>query len=321
MAIEGFNYEEFAQVLSSQAVELVPANFQEFQKNYVVNTIKNFSLLAGEALYNDEQLHFDVNQAMLVTQIIAEWAFHKSVDVIKSGIMPDHWDGIMQKVAFTIFEIAKQAILQGMPQEEILQVVEHHVKKSYQAALDELKSKNIITEEVFDKASHQSNIDEMMDQLQDEKRHIEEENLTQQMSASNSSKILKLASVALLLKQVSQDKVQSILNKFNPDDAQTVIQYMQMQDLESKVDSSIAMRCLQEIKVNLPVPKYITPEKVVSRVGKLLSYASKEKVEKAVFMEREGVKDFVQKAIDGDYSGIPTKIASLICQHLEDNVS
>ena len=45
MAIEGFDYKEFAQMMSSQAGELVPANFNEMQKNYVVKTLTNFTLL------------------------------------------------------------------------------------------------------------------------------------------------------------------------------------------------------------------------------------------------------------------------------------
>ena len=48
-----------------------------------------------------------------------------------------------------------------------------------------------------------------------------------QMPAGD-KKAFKLASLALLLRTLSQDKVSSILNKFNPQDAQLVIQYMQM---------------------------------------------------------------------------------------------
>lgn len=321
MAIEGFDYHGFSEELSSQAGGLLPEWFQDFQRNYVINTIKNFATLSGEAISNDEKANFNVDQAMFLTQIIAEWSFHKSVDIIKSGILPDYWDAVMQKVAFTIFEIAKQMIGNGVSQDEILQVVEHHVKKSYEAAITELKDRKIIDDETFDRAVNQSNIDEMMQQMQEDKQEQTIENEVRNADGQPNSKVLKLASVALLLKQVSQDKVQTILNKFNQEDAQTVIQYMQMRDLEKKVDTNIAMRCLHEIRTNLPEPKFISPEKILAKMNKVFEKANKEKLEKVIFKERPEVKSFVINALDGEYSNMPSKVANIIAQHLEESVS
>ena len=133
-----------------------------------------------------------------------------------STAIPEYWDGVMQKIAFTIFEIAKQTISNGSPQEEVLQIVEHHVKKAYQAALEELKENELIDESAFERAAHQSNIDEMMQQAQEEQAQMAGQGGGPESGTNyqENSKILKLASVALLLKQVSQDKVQTILNKF-----------------------------------------------------------------------------------------------------------
>ena len=321
MAIEGFDYKGFSEELAAQAGDLLPADFQEFQKNYVINTIKNFATLCGEAIYNDEKANFNSEQGMLITQIIAEWSFHKSVDLIKAGVLPDYWDGVMQKIAFTIFEIGKQTILKGLPQDEILQIVEHHVKKTYQTALEELQERKVIDTNTFEKATHQSNIDDMMEQLQHEKSELEKEALHQEDSNKANSKILKLASVAILLKQVSQDKVQSILNKFDSQDAQTVIQYMQMPDLEQKIDQDITMRCLREIKISLPEPKYISADKMLLRMNKIFELIPKDKVEKIITKERPKVKEFIAKAYDGEYSQMPSKVANLIAQHLEESVS
>lgn len=319
MAIEGFDYQTFAQELASQANELVPENFQPFQKKYVENTIKNFANLAGEAVYNDENLGFNIEQAMLITQIIAEWSFHKSVDLIKSGVLPDHWDGVMQKIAFTIFEIAKQTISKGLPQDEILQIVEHHVKTAYEMALNELKERKIIDDDVLERAVKQSNIDEMMQQMQHETAEATHD--AEHSDGQSSSKILKLASVALLLRKVSQDKVQTMLNKFNPNDAQTVIQYMQMPDLEQKVDKNIAMKCLQEIKTNLPEPKQINPAKILAKMTEIFGKTSKDRIDTTIMKERPEVKLFVSKAFEGEYSEIPSKVANIIAQHLEESIS
>lgn len=324
MPIEGFDYKVFAEELSAQAGELLPANFQDFQKNYVINTIRNFATLSGEAIYNDDKANFNADQAMLITQIIAEWSFHKSVDLIKAGILPEYWDGVMQKIAFTIFEIAKQTIAKNLPQEEILQVVEHHVKKSYQAALEELKGRDIIDEAAFNRAASQSNIDDMMQKAQEEQEQLARESGISgagQTSYQENSKILKLASVALLLKQVSQDKVQTILNKFNPQDAQDVVQYMRMPDLETKVDKNIAMKCLQEIKINLPEPKYISPSKILAKMNNIFEKSTKDKIDKIIMRERPMVKEFVAKARDGEYLQMPSKVANIIAQHLEESVT
>ena len=129
MATQNFDYEAFAQNLAAQAQEMVPAEFDDSQKQYVVNTLGNFSLLSGKALAEDPNLNFDENQAVTITQIIAEWSFHKSVDLIRSGIPQQYWDAVMQKIAYTIFEIAKQTFSQGLPHDKILELVEHHVKK------------------------------------------------------------------------------------------------------------------------------------------------------------------------------------------------
>lgn len=331
MAIEGFDYKTFAQELAAQADGLLPTEFQDFQRKYVVNTINNFAALCGEAVYNDDKANFTLDQAMLITQIIAEWSFHKSVDIIKAGILPDYWDGIMQKIAFTIFEIAKQTIMKGLPQDEILQIVEHHVKKTYESVLQELKDKQIINEAVLDIALHQSNIDDMMTRMQEETVALEQANQEQQTTntsgGSNTgnyetkSKVLKLASVALLLQQISQDKVQAILNKFDSQDAQTVIQYMQMSDLDTKVDTSLALKCLQEIKVNLPEPRFINSNRLIGRLGAVFEKLPKERIETLVINERPKVKEFIEKAYDGDFLQTPSKVANIIVQHLEDSIS
>lgn len=320
MPIEGFDYKGFSESLAAQALELLPDYFQEFQRNYVINTIKNFATLCGEAIANDDKAHFTADQGMLITQIIAEWSFHKSVDIIKAGILPDYWDSIMQKIAFTIFEIAKQTISQGLPQDEILQIVEHHVKKTYQSVLEDLRDRKIIDNSVLDTALHQSNIDDMMEKLQEEKQALERESEIEQANTQANSKILKLASIAILLKQFPKNKTNVILSKFSAEDAQAVMQYMQMPDLETKVDQDITMKCLQEIKNNLPEPKFISPDKIISRLGKTFEKASKIKIDKILTHERPGVKEFINKAEEGELLPLPPKVVNIIAQHLEESV-
>lgn len=334
MPIEGFDYKQFASDLSTQAKELVPPEFDQFQKDYIVKTLVNFSSLAGEAISNDAEAGFNAEQAILLTQIIAEWSFHKSVDLIRSGIQPEYWDGVMQKIAFTIFDIGKQTIKQGLPQDKILELIEHHVIKSYEAALEELQQRGIIDEELKEQAEKQNNLNQLVEQVEAEQEAQRQAEIAQQQqnagtpagqpqqmpNVGSDKKLFKLASLALLLRTLSQDKVSSILNKFNPQDAQLVIQYMQMPDLDQRVDANVAIQCLKEIKTNLPSKNGTAPNQLIFRIKNALRNATREKVEVMLKHERINVKRFVTSALQDELYELPPKISNIIAQHIECSV-
>ena len=335
MAIEGFDYKGFAQNLAQQALELIPADFNDNQKNYVANTLLNFATIAGQALYDDTQLNFNLDQAVMITQIIAEWSFHKSVDLVRSGIPQQYWDPIMQKIAFTIFEIAKNAFHQNLPQDQCLQLIEHHVKKTYLDCIAELKDKNLIDQGLMERAASQSNIDAMMQQqvqAEQVQAQVPQQGAATAQVATNpvqdamqplgaDARVLKLATLAMLFQKMKQEKVQKILNKFNPDDAQSVIKFMGMPDLGDKVDPNIALRCLQEIKTNLPHGNQtLSPSKIVNKIQNVAQYFDRSQLEQKLRLERNKVKKFVFTALEGEYYEIPPKVANIIATHLEDGV-
>ena len=338
MAIQGFDYKGFAQNLAQQSLELIPKDFDDNQKNYVANTLLNFSTIAGQALNDDTQLNFNLDQAMMITQIIAEWSFHKSVDLIRSGIPQQYWDPIMQKIAFTIFEVAKNAYHQGLPQDQCLQLIEHHVKKTYLDCIAELKDKNLIDDGLMEKAASQSNIDAMMqEQAQAEQQQAQQVQQENNSSASvqtvsqvdnlvqnplgADAKVFKLATLALLFQKMKQEKVQSILNKFNPDDAQSVIKFMGMPDLNSKLDPGMTMRCLEEIKTSVPsAHQNLTPSKIIYKIQNVSQYFDKSQLERLLRPERVKVKRFVFTALEGEYLEMPPKVANIIATHIEDSV-
>ena len=333
MATKNFDYEGFAQNLAAQAQELVPADFNDFQKQYVINTLGNFSLMSGKALAEDPNLNFNEDQAITITQIIAEWSFHKSVDVIRSGIPQQYWDAVMQKIAYTIFEIAKQTFSQGLPHDKILELVEHHVKKSYLDAITELKNKGAIDEGLMEYAASQSNMDKMAQEMQQQAQAgaqmPSEDGSMPPMPAGGvpmefpkvDSKVLKLATVAMLFNKMKQDKVQTILNKFDPEDAQAVIKYMRVPDLAQRVGTVNALRCLQEIKTNLPRSTELTPNRVVLKLQKIASKYSSKEIDTILIRERMGVKRLVFNALEGNYyDKMPPKVASIVATHLADSV-
>ena len=328
MATKNFDYETFAQNLAAQAQELVPQEFNDNQKQYVINTLGNFALLSGKAIAEDPALNFNEEQAVTITQIIAEWSFHKSVDLIRSGIPQQFWDPVMQKIAYTIFEIAKQTFSQGLPHDKILELVEHHVKKSYTEALTELKNKGAIDEGLMEYAASQSNMDRMAQEMQQQQQAgappqgmpAVPQGMPMEFPKVD-SKVLKLATVAMLFKKMNQDRVQTILNKFDPEDAQAVIKYMRIPDLAQRVGTANALRCLQEIKTNLPKNTDITPNRVVLKLKKFASKYSSKELDTILIRERIGVKRLVFNAIEGKYyDKMPPKVASIVATHLADSV-
>ena len=353
MAIEGFDYKEFASSMSEQAKELVPPELEDYQKEYIVKTLGNFTLLAGEALANDTSLNLTADEAVFITQIIAEWSYHKSIDLVHSGILPQYWDSIMQKIAFTIFEVAKQAVIRKIPKEQLLQAVEHHVVKVYKQSIEELEQKGVIDEDTKNRAESQSNIDAMAQQAQQaqqaeeqakqaemariaeeserkaaEKRKEKEAKRNKQTSTNNTSNVpkgfsnkdLKLMSLALVLKVLSQDKVTTILNKFDSNDSLTISQYMNMADLESNLDGDLVTDCIKEMKDFLPVKKKLTKENIVMDLMRLEKAKSREKIEKIIKNERPLVKRFVSQSFDGEYGELPLKVAGIVAEFIEENV-
>ncbi len=347
MPIEGFDYKAFAASMTEQAKELVPKELKDQEKQYIVKTLGNFTLLAGEALYKDEQnLNLTPDQAVFITQIIAEWSFHKSIDLIHSGILPQYWDSIMQKIAFTIFEVAKQAVIRKIPQDQLLQAVEHHVVKCYNAAIEELQQKGVIDEDIKTRAESQSNIDAMAQQAQAEQqrqqqaaaeeseRNLEEarkrkeearkkQRADKQMASMPqgiSNKQMKLMTLALVLKILSQDKVTTILNKFDSNDSLQISQYMNMADLESHLDGDLITDCLKEMKEYLPLKRKLTKENVLGDLLRIYRATPREKIEKIIKNERPLVKRFISQAYDGEYSGLPLRVAGIVAQYIEDSI-
>ncbi|MCM1010766.1 MAG: hypothetical protein NC390_07825 [Fusobacterium sp.] len=348
MAIQGFDYKGFAQSMHEQAQQLVPPNFTPDQKEYIATTLLKFSMIAGEALDKDGE--FNADQAIMITQIIAEWSFHKSVDLINSGIPRQYWDPIMQKIALTIFEVSKNAFRQNVPQEQALEAIEHHVRKTYVDAIEELKNRNLIDDELMEKAVNQSNIDAMA-QSADEQMQAEAEMPPPQGAGApppqgrpqgapvqgnvnlpkapnglekldeESAKMLKLVTVAMLFQRMQQDKVQVILDRFEPDEANDIIRYMGMPDLAQKIDARTVMHCLRDFRDLLPAqPLNVSPTKIVNKIKAVADFMDRPKLELLLKPERARVRRFVFSALEGETVEMPSKVAYIIASHIESSI-
>jgi len=344
MTAPGFDYQKFVQDMAQQAQSLVPQDFDDNQKQYVVGTLYNFSLLAGQALADDPSTNYTAEQAVWITQIIAEWSYHKSVDVIRSGIPQQYWDPVMQKIAFVTFEKLKEIFTIKPPdddaaKEEALALIQQQVEHTYKECIEELKEKNLISNELAQIAESQSNIDTLTesvnengepeyhqgqpqmqeDSVQSEAQVPQSQAATQSLGAEG--KVLKLATLALLFKRMRQDRVQAILNKFNPDDANSVIKFMNVPDLENKVDTYTTLKCLQEIRTNLPAPNSnVTPAKLIKKIQNIGQRTNRSHLESILENERPKVKRFVFSALEGEFYNVAPKVANIIAHHMELSV-
>ncbi len=304
--VEEFNPQAFAENLSTQAAEIIPPELSDEDKEFTRMVIHKFCFLAGDAIIKDENINFNAAQASLVAQFIGEWTFHKSIDLARAGIDINLREGILQKIAFTIFEIAKQAIMKNLPQDQLIPLVEHHVDKSYKAALEDLKNRNVISEEAMQNAESQSNVDEMV--------AAEEHPVISQMS---DTKLLKLASVALLLKNLNEEKKETILSKFNDADAQVLHDYLKMDDLEGKVDVNITSKCISEVKSILPAPKFITGARYIRKLHKLMPSVNITFVKSMLETERPLIKQLIKSATKNEEIEISSGIAGALFNYIQ----
>ena len=204
--IEGFDPKAFAQNLAQEASQVIPPNIQDVDKKFVIELVHKFCLLCGDALVKDTKYELNAQQASMITQFIGEWTFHKSVDLINGGIALELREGVLQKVAFTVFEIAKQAISRNLPQDQTIQVIEAQVKNCFKAAIEDLKAKGKIDDNLANTAMSQSSIDQMSKQEFEQEQALGDD--------LSDTKILKLASLALLIKKLPQEKANNIISKF-----------------------------------------------------------------------------------------------------------
>ena len=168
MTNTNFNIDNFVSSMTSQSKDLVPSDVNQETTDYITNTMDSFLRMAYEAISNDNELNPTENDYILLLQILAEWIFHKSVDISRAKLPSELWDNIMQHISFTIFEIVKQAWIRDIAEDVMVNAVEHHVNKCYKERLKELFDNKKITKEIFEAAIAESNIDKMTDERKKE---------------------------------------------------------------------------------------------------------------------------------------------------------
>ena len=124
------NIDEFTSNLTSQVKDVIPSDITQETVDFIINTMDNFLHLAYEALRQDYKLDLSEDQYSFLLQVLAEWIFHKSIDLSRAKVTSELWDTVMQQIAFTIFEIVKESFKKEVPQDDIVNIIESHVNKS-----------------------------------------------------------------------------------------------------------------------------------------------------------------------------------------------
>mgnify|MGYP006916095717 CR=1 FL=1 len=161
-----FDYKNFAKHLSKQVPPLIPSDMTKEQGKFIQNNVEEYSLKTGEKLAEDKR--YSNEEKAYMTQIVAEWMFHKSVDLSRSEIPAEHKDGILNKIAEDIITTLHETKAKNTEQTYEIIMVEGKVKESYNKCIDNLIKDNSITEDVGEKAKNLSNIDELYKQAMEE---------------------------------------------------------------------------------------------------------------------------------------------------------
>lgn len=303
MPIEGFDYNAFANDLASQAMQILqqqstaaPDSLSEEDKAGIIDTIKRFCLMSGEALSNDPQIHLTAQQASLITQFIGEWTFHKSIDLINSQIPADNREAILQIIAANIFNTAKLAIIKNMPQEQLISLVETKVTQVYNEELQKLVQKGVLTPEQGNEAANRSNLNDMVQKTQEaaaQTAAAEENAPSDNNIETTDNKSLKFIALAIVLKRLDEEQAQAILSAFEEEDSMHIFNYMKMSDLENKVEPVQMLKALEEIKRMIPRSDTMSTAQILNRFHKVIKSASPEILSNISLHERENVRDFI----------------------------
>ncbi len=312
--IKTFDFKSFSRDLASQASQVVPNDIKKEDKAFVIAIVERFCEMAGSALVNEENTKLNAQEASLITQFIGEWIFHKSIDIIRAKIDPKFREGVLQKVAFTVFDIAKKAVEKQMPQDQLITLVEAHVKKCFVKAIEDLQARGIINEKETQNALSQSNIDAMAVEQVEEETNVD-------IACMSDSKIIKLASLAILIKNFPSDRIKAVLQKFNKPEREVLLKYLKMDDLEEKLDMRATMKCFEEMKNALPEIVVISFERAYKKLCKIVKNSSKESILHIIDNERPCVQEYVLSCYTPKAKKVPPYIADTISKYLEENVS
>ena len=161
-------YIDFIENLIGQIQPLLPKDVNKLQEDYLVSNIRKSAMLMASGIQDDEEFsRIDFEQQCFYIQIMAEWSFHKEIDLFRSGIPAKYWKVVMQKIWYAMWEVMYACVKNEAPETVVLSLVERFVNRTYRDAVEELKENEIIDEKTEENAKEQSNIKIMAQEVQE----------------------------------------------------------------------------------------------------------------------------------------------------------
>ena len=155
-------YTEYIDFIIAELIPLMPQDVNKLQEDYLVSNIKKSTTLLAHSMETDSTFKsLDFERQCVYIQIMAEWYFHKEIDLFRSGIPAKYWKVVMQKIWYTMWEVMYACIQNEAPEGVVLSVIERYVNRTYKDAVEDLKISNVIDEQTEEKAKEQSNIEIM----------------------------------------------------------------------------------------------------------------------------------------------------------------
>ncbi len=161
-------YIDFIESLIVQIQPLLPKDVNKLQEDYLVSNIRKSATLMASGIQDDEEFsRIDFEQQCFYIQVMAEWSFHKEIDLFRSGIPAKYWKVVMQKIWYAMWEVMYACVKNEAPETVVLSLVERFVNRTYRDAVEELKENEVIDEETEEKAKEQSNIKIMAQEVRE----------------------------------------------------------------------------------------------------------------------------------------------------------
>ena len=158
--MDEFDYRYLAESIVNQAKNILEndSTFSETDVEYILTIMKKFTLIAGEGSLRDNNL--DNKQKAWLTQVVAEWIYHKARDIIRAFIPEEYRENIFQKFAYVIYQTITDGLKNGIENQIILNNVEDNIVETNKKILKELLNLEFIDQECYEFALNLSSIDE-----------------------------------------------------------------------------------------------------------------------------------------------------------------
>lgn len=305
-----FDYEGNANNIAQMAYQAIPPNIDDNYKQFLAQTIHNFASRAGQALVQEDNTLLTAEKIEKIIHYIAEWSYHKGLELIHSQIPPDHWSQILQAVAAGAYESGRRAMMTNLDDATISTAIQSDVEAHFHQAINKLKEDGALNEQ-------------QINSIQDAHKKAQEDIVIeptpepQQAGVNLSPKEAKLATVAVILSTLPQEKLKGILQNFTPEEVAIIQSFMQPDNISLNVDPQTTYKLLQSLKNTIAPAE--APNIMAKNIQKLAENSDPTKIFSLLSRERPIVQTYVKACIEGKFirRDFSPFLAKTILKHLE----